>query len=108
MPDILILHRATRVARRVTIDPNLVLASDEVAVRVPEGRKIDLSPAGSVWVYNPDGTRRPATVQEARDAEMDVGLERAIQALDRLKAAGDKYPAEWQTRIDDLLTRMRT
>lgn len=47
-----IIHTATRIVRRVTTDPEHVVAPDETAVEVPD--TIDL--AGGPWILAVDGS----------------------------------------------------
>jgi hypothetical protein len=71
-----VLHTATRVARRVTIDPLHAIEADETLESVAE----PLNLAGGPWVVEVGGVVRLATPQEIDDADADDSIVQARRA----------------------------
>ena len=106
-----IIHTATRVIRRVTIDARPTVGADETAVPVvPE---IDLAPAGSAsgyWKLDGANVKVAATQDEGRTAGLDAAHERTQRAnrrqalLDHLDdmASDLTLPAKVRTFADRL------
>lgn len=73
-----IIHTATRVIRRVTIDDNHTIGADETAVTLAS--EIDLAPAGSAsgyWKLSGSDLKVEATQAEGRTAGLDPAFDRA-------------------------------
>lgn len=85
MPDA-ILHAATRVIRRLTIDPTHPLRPDEIRVSVPEGFNL----SGGPWKLHTDNlTKEAPTEAELNEAftpppsaEMEAFLDAALKLFD--------------------------
>jgi hypothetical protein len=67
-----IIHTATRVIRRLTIDDAPAVGPDETAVAL--AAPIDL--AGGPWKLDGSDQKAPATAQEFRDAGLDEAFNR--------------------------------
>lgn len=84
-----VLHSATRVIRRVTIDPMHAVAADEVL----ESTITPVNLTGGPWVLVAEnGIVRPATPQEIDDADADeraVAVRRAAILAEYLAASDD-------------------
>ncbi len=96
-----IVHKATRVVRRLTIDPNHPLAADEESVQI-DG-KVDIG--GGPWKVDSSGNLVPATLAEYRAAGLDeaYNVAQRAQKVQALRAALDDVLAN-----ELLPTRMRT